>query len=806
MSIRTTKQNVGRTLYEAGFTDLVSVISPGANLSANSKIKPQMLGKIPGKKGPGGWYGYDFVKSPPTSLDEVKKWDEWGANIGMMGTRFPALDIDVEDAILSQQITALALDHFGPAPVRLSREPRRLMVYRTDTPFPKMRLSWAEHAVEFLGEGRQFLVAGTHPSGNEYSWSKGMPMDGYRAEDLVLITPEQVEVFFDKLKAALEGQGFEVRVSGRTTQSAPAPAQESLEAPSISRLEEVVAKIPNPAGNGWDDMVRIGYAIKAAGGDEASDVFYEWCARWEGEYNPDVDAANWHSFHGPFRAGWSWLCEQAGANTAQDDFDIVPGAVPPQDPAVANPRLARLHELNRTYAVVQVGSDVVILQEREDGEVVFMNKTHFQLKLANREVPSATSVGKTQLLANAWLAWAGRREYERAVFRPGAEALPPTEYNLWSGWAVCPSEDGSCEMFLQHVRTVVCCDHGDLSEFLLDWLAQLFQFPQKKIGIAVALKGGQGAGKSIVGDVLKQLLGHYQIVADKPDQIVGQFNSQLRRCLLLQSEEAFWGGKKTGASALKHLVTGKTLRVEQKGIDSEEVESYLRLLITTNEDLVWPTSVDDRRLAMFEVSDHRVGDRRYFDELFAELDDGGYEKLLHTLLTRQIDHKRLEFAPRTAALEAQAAESMTPEEAWLLDLLERGEIQGKVAENGSVRVALATLYDEYEQSLAQRRFKKPQNAFAVFITRHLQAEKAGPREYVDTGLRTGARSSVYTLPPLPNLRAGYSARGRGASQDWDETGTWIEVGLHLIPAAFTIPVPATPESALESAEESHASR
>ena len=91
----------------------------------------------------------------------------------------------------------------------------------------------------------------------------------------------------------------------------------------------------------------------------------------------------------------------------------------------------------------------------------------------------------------------------------------------------------------------------ELYEWLLDWMAHLFQFPQEKPGTAVVLTGGQGAGKSIVGNVLKKLLGRYHVVAEKSEHVVGRFNDHLEDCLRLQCEEAFWGGSKQAAGALK---------------------------------------------------------------------------------------------------------------------------------------------------------------------------------------------------------------------------------------------------------------
>jgi len=41
-----------KTLYEIGFTDLVSVIPPNAELSAMSKIQADQAGKAPGRQMP----------------------------------------------------------------------------------------------------------------------------------------------------------------------------------------------------------------------------------------------------------------------------------------------------------------------------------------------------------------------------------------------------------------------------------------------------------------------------------------------------------------------------------------------------------------------------------------------------------------------------------------------------------------------------------------------------------------------------------------------------------------------------------
>jgi hypothetical protein len=475
----------------------------------------------------------------------------------------------------------------------------------------------------------------------------------------------------------------------------------------------------------------------------------------------------------PHRIGWRWLqdrADDAGVYfSAAEEFVADPNATPDLD--TEDPIRAPLKELNQQFAVVQIGSDVLILQEHRDAPR-FLTQSGFQLLFANRRIQRRDGKpGDTEPLAKAWLAWGERRQFARVVFKPGESQLPADEYNLWRGWNVEPSEHGSCDRFLAHLRDIVCNGEGEHYDWLLDWLAHLFQFPQEKPGTAIGLQGGQGAGKSIVGQVLKKLLGPCHAVADKPEHVTGHFNAHLAHNVLLQAEEAFWAGSKAAESSLKHLVTGSSMRIERKGVDCEEMPNYTRLLITSNNDRLWPTALDDRRLAMFRVRDTRAGDYDYFDALFAELDAGGYQRLLHLLLTRAIDRSRLRRAPTTEAFLDQATRSMTPEDMWLLALLEHGEIPGDVEQDGCVKVASQRLYEHYCASLPSRAQPKANTEFGLFVKEHLGATRTGKRVPV-SGAFSRSRSYELRIQSLTNCRAQYSSRGRAAQQVWEAPNAW----------------------------------
>lgn len=324
-----------RRIFDAGYTDLVSVVPPGAELSPTSSLKPSALGKVPGRrKSNGTWVGYNWLAAEPPTVADLERWEKWGANVGLRADMYPALDIDCDDPQLAQFVQQEAQRVLGTAPIRTSKPPRRLLVYRTDKPFGRVAAEieyrGVVHTVEVLSAGRQYLVAGAHPSGSLYAWD--VPLWGTAPEALHPITADAALAFFRHLDDRLSGRAT-VRVLGSGALAAEdAPPQGSLEAPDLDALRAVVSALPNRYPD-RDTYIQVGCAIRAAGGDDALPLYQEWASRWEGGTNdPETVAADWSRMHPPFRVGYNWLREEAetaGAyDAAVEDFAAVPEAVP----------------------------------------------------------------------------------------------------------------------------------------------------------------------------------------------------------------------------------------------------------------------------------------------------------------------------------------------------------------------------------------------------------------------------------------------------------------------------------------------
>lgn len=327
-------------LYELGYRDLVSVIPPNATLAPSSKISAGSLGKVPGRKNANGtWGGYDWRRHEPT-VDDVRRWATDGANIGIRAGRFPGLDIDSLDPVVAEQVERIAHTVLGPAPVRTGKAPKRLLMYRLtlDQTFARMRLLLTKdgvtHLIELLADGQQYLVYGTHPSTKRpYEWSEDLTR--LPADRLIGIYRDDVERLFEKLAEHFTGLGFVVQREGdgRRKERAAANDQTSLHAPSLDDLRAAVACIPNTDAlfPTRDDYIKMGYAIRAACGDEIEDgymVFAEWAGRHVADGrvagNPETWRSDWRRMKGPFEVGWPWIAELArshGYNDAANDFD-----------------------------------------------------------------------------------------------------------------------------------------------------------------------------------------------------------------------------------------------------------------------------------------------------------------------------------------------------------------------------------------------------------------------------------------------------------------------------------------------------
>lgn len=418
------------------------------------------------------------------------------------------------------------------------------------------------------------------------------------------------------------------------------------------------------------------------------------------------------------------------------------------DPLNFNDRMEMRDRVNAEYAVVRRGGKTRILHHTKTA-IDYLTVEDFKLALA----PFGFYDGNKPVLAAAdWLRWKHREVYSGVGFYPGPVLeVPDGHFNLWRGFAIRPVE-GDWSRLKAHLFETVCDGKEAYFNFLLDWIANIFQEPQRKPGTCVVIKGIEGTGKSLIKRAMRRILGSAVHSVSQPKHITGNFNAHLDHNLLLVCEEAIWSGDKAAEGVLKDLITEETITVEAKGIDAISSRNYSRLLLLTNNSWAAPAGANSRRYFVLETKAEHANDQAYFKPLFEEIDNGGAEAMLDELLKRKIK-SNLRFAPETAALLEQREQSLSNLERWALDAAKSGAFTKRDGESLLLSEKVKATFSTNDIRDAARHYCGNDLGFNRALgplLLHLGVELARPRS-------GGKQVPSYTFPSAAQFRVKIAA-------------------------------------------------
>lgn len=222
----------------------------------------------------------------------------------------------------------------------------------------------------------------------------------------------------------------------------------------------------------------------------------------------------------------------------------------------------------------------------------------------------------------------------------GQLAQGPRNYNLWRGFAITQAmadeyansigrlqhktPEQIAAPLLQHIRRVWCSNDQRSYRYVIGWMANVIQ-KRGKNGTALVVKGPQGAGKGIVVQKLGEIIGRegdHFFHAHNIEDVLGTFTHNLRAACLAFLDEATYGGNIEQAQRLKKLVTEPTHIINGKYQPSYTVDSFLNIIIASNDKFVVPCEPRQRRFFALEVSSEYCGRqnkelKQYYDEILA---------------------------------------------------------------------------------------------------------------------------------------------------------------------------------------------
>jgi hypothetical protein len=159
-----------------------------------------------------GWQGIEATN------DDISAWEHKypdATNTGILTCNTPAIDIDVLDPPVDDELQQIAERMIGTSAVRTGQAPKRAMLFRTDAPFDKISTpifispDGRTHKVEILGRGQQLVVNGIHPdTQSPYKWQGGEPGPQLKRDALPELSAEKANEFIVAAILCMSSHGW----------------------------------------------------------------------------------------------------------------------------------------------------------------------------------------------------------------------------------------------------------------------------------------------------------------------------------------------------------------------------------------------------------------------------------------------------------------------------------------------------------------------------------------------------------------------------------------------------------------------
>lgn len=260
---------------------------------------------------------------------------------------------------------------------------------------------------------------------------------------------------------------------------------------------------------------------------------------------------------------------------------------------------------------------------------------------------------RTTSMFQYWFNHPQCHQFDGIRFMPYVDEISANGYlNLWRGFTVSPKQ-GDCSLFKAHILDNICNGNKEYFNYLMQWMAYIVQ-KRKRTDVIVLLRSREeGTGKSFFAKHFGHILGPAYMEVHNPEHVVGKFNPHLQSLLVINPDEALFAGDHRHRNALWSLTTSDTITVEPKGLGVYAARNYLNFILTTNDERAVDVQSSARRIFALDVAAHRRVDYDYFDAIEEQLNDGGYEGLLHELQMLDLTHFNVRDCPKTDSLERQ---------------------------------------------------------------------------------------------------------------------------------------------------------
>lgn len=257
------------------------------------------------------FHGWEAIRADKVQL---RQWLESGHGrngIGIIAANTPGVDLDIRDEELALHMEGWIHENVAMGPVRLGFAPKRLIMFRTDAPFRKMKSKVYEdgegnqHQVEILGDGQQFVAYHIHPENRQpYQW---LYKDGPLVtphDELPELTVEMAQAIIAEFEAQAKDRGWTLKKrlpskglgSGQNVDDDD-PFAADTQTADISDDDLHAKLLLVPGADDYDTWLQIGMALyhQFGGVERGLELWHEWSSLAD-NYDPDALDDKWKTF------------------------------------------------------------------------------------------------------------------------------------------------------------------------------------------------------------------------------------------------------------------------------------------------------------------------------------------------------------------------------------------------------------------------------------------------------------------------------------------------------------------------------
>lgn len=306
--------------------------------------------------------------------------------------------------------------------------------------------------------------------------------------------------------------------------------------------------------------------------------------------------------------------------------------------------------------------------DKHYGNIIFIDEN-------GQEVDRASS-------GSIWWSWQdhSRRVVDTIVMEP--TNIPehegfPEEYNRWyqlRKTMVEPAYESTTEdamPFINHLMTISDGDQIGVMYFL-NWLAQLYQFPDTKIPVAILMYSQfGGVGKNLVQKLLSKVFGKKLVAGVSGKRLNSNFMDAIEHKRLIFINELARSDRADGYEDFKTQISEEDTQFEGKGRAAREVRNIAHYIITTNNIDCLPLMQNDRRIAVL-MTVEQPQPQAYYKALVSWIEGPGPAIVANLLRTWQFpaDWDAYAPAPQTLAALTVQKESRSQLDSLIEQLIE----------------------------------------------------------------------------------------------------------------------------------------